>query len=178
MRSKIKYCSLLVLLGTVWIPCEAKNMAVVVDKANGTANVAGADLIKIFQSTTRRWPDGKTITVVMRDPSLPEVQQALQRLYKMSPDELKSFVALHKGNFITADSDESLLKLVETTPGALGLVDVHYQPRQCHQGRWQAAAGTGICASLGGYASSNEILVLFQYTQCGLAEEFGNWVTW
>jgi ABC-type phosphate transport system substrate-binding protein len=109
----------------VWIPCEAKNMAVVVDKANVTANVAAADLAKIFQSTTRKWPDGKTITVVMRDPSLPEMQQALQHLYKMSPDELKSFVATHKGSFITADSDENLLKLVETTPGAVGLVDVY-----------------------------------------------------
>jgi ABC-type phosphate transport system substrate-binding protein len=109
----------------VWIPCEAKNMAVVVDKANVTANVAAADLVKIFQSTTRKWPDGKAITVVMRDPSLPEMQQALQHLYKMSPDELKSFVATHKGSFITADSDENLLKLVETTPGAVGLVDVY-----------------------------------------------------
>jgi ABC-type phosphate transport system substrate-binding protein len=125
MKLNLKYCGLVVLLGMIWVPCEAKNMAVVVDKANITANVAATDLIKIFQSTTRKWPDGKTITVVMRDPSLPEMQQALQHLYKMSADEFKSFVATHKGSFITADSDENLLKLVETTPGAVGLVDVY-----------------------------------------------------
>jgi hypothetical protein len=127
MKSKIKYCGLLVLLVAVWLPCEAKNMnmAVVVDKSNATANVAAADLAKILQSTTRKWPDGKTITVVMRDLSLPEMQQALQRLYKMSPDEFRNFVVSRKGNFITADSDENVLKLVETTPGAVGLVDVY-----------------------------------------------------
>src|SRR5229473_720280 len=119
MKLKLKHCCLVVFLGVIWIPCEAKNMAVVVDKANVTANVAAADLVKIFQSTTRKWPDGKTITVVMRDPSLPEMQQALQHLYKMSADEFRSFVSTHKGSFITADSDESLLKLVETTPGAV-----------------------------------------------------------
>jgi hypothetical protein len=125
MKSRTIYCGLLALLVMAWLPCEAKNMAVVVDKGNITANVAAADLAKILQSATRKWPDGKTIIVVMRDLSLPEVQQALQHLYKMSPDELKSFVAMHKGNFVTADSDESLLKLVETTPGAVGLVDVY-----------------------------------------------------
>ena len=125
MKSRTIYCGLLALLVMAGLPCEAKNMAVVVDKTNITANVATADLAKILQSATKKWPDGRTITVVIRDPSLPEVQQALQRLYKMSPDDLKSFVALHKGNFITADSDESLLKLVETTPGAVGLVDVY-----------------------------------------------------
>ncbi len=125
MKHRTIYCGLLALLVAACLPCEAKNMAVVVDKANVTANVAATDLAKIFQSATKRWPDGRAITVVMRDPSLPEVQQALQRLYKMSPNELTAFVASHKGNFITADSDESLLKTVETTPGAVGLVDVY-----------------------------------------------------
>ncbi len=126
MKHRTIYCGLLALLvASCCLPCEAKNMAVVVDKANVTANVASTDLAKIFQSATKRWPDGRAITVVMRDPSLPEVQQALQRLYKMSPNELTAFVASHKGNFITADSDESLLKTVETTPGAVGLVDVY-----------------------------------------------------
>lgn len=125
MKHKTICCGLLALLVTACLPSEAKNMAVVVDKANVTGNVASADLAKIFQSATKRWPDGRAITVVMRDPSLPEVQQALQRLYKMSPDELAAYIAAHKGNFITADSDEILLKTVETTPGAVGLVDVY-----------------------------------------------------
>ncbi|HXB20970.1 MAG TPA: hypothetical protein VNV88_06295 [Candidatus Solibacter sp.] len=125
MKSKIKYCGVLFLLIVGWIPCAAKNMAVVVDKANATANVTAADLVKILQSATKKWPDGKSITVVMRDVSSPEMQQVLQRLYKMSPDELKAFMATHKSSFVVAPSDEAVLKLVETTPGAVGLVDVY-----------------------------------------------------
>jgi len=125
MKSKIKYCSLLLLLIVGWIPCAAKNMAVVVDKANATGNVTAGDLVKILQSATKKWSDGKSITVVMRDVSLPEIQQVLQRLYKMSPDELKTFMTAHKGSFVVAPSDEAVLKVVETTPGAVGLVDVY-----------------------------------------------------
>ena len=33
MKFNLKYCGLVVLLGMIWLPCEAKNMAVVVDKA-------------------------------------------------------------------------------------------------------------------------------------------------
>lgn len=124
MKSKIKY-SVLFLLMVVWIPCAAKNMAVVVDKANATGNVTAVDLVKILQSATRKWSDGKNITVVMRDVSSLEMQQVLQRLYKMSPDEFKAFMAAHKGSFVAAPSDEAVLKLVETTPGAVGLVDVY-----------------------------------------------------
>jgi len=48
MKRKTIYCSLLALLVAACLPCEAENMAIVVDKANVTANVAGADLAKIL----------------------------------------------------------------------------------------------------------------------------------
>lgn len=107
------------------LPCEAKHMAVVVNKSNTTANVSAVDLSKIFQANTRRWADGKNITVVLRDISSPDTQEALQRLYKMTLSELRAFMESHKSSFITVDSDEALLKIVETTPGAVGLVDVY-----------------------------------------------------
>jgi hypothetical protein len=37
---------------------------------------------------------------------------------------MKSFIATHQGLITTVDSDEDVLRLVETTPGAVGLVDV------------------------------------------------------
>lgn len=119
-----KFC-LLLLLVLCWLPCEAKHMAVVVNKGNSTGNVSAVDLTKIFQANTRKWPDGKNITVVLRDPSSAETQEALQRLYKMSQTELRTFIENHKSAFISVDSDEALLKIVETTPGAVGLVDVY-----------------------------------------------------
>ena len=116
---------LILLLGLCCLPCEAKHMAVVVNKSNSTANVSAQDLSKIFQVNMRKWADGKSITIVVRDASSAETQEALQRIYKMSPTELQAFLAGHKGTFVTVDSDEALLKIVETTPGAIGLVDVY-----------------------------------------------------
>lgn len=100
-------------------------MAVVVNKGNNTDNVTSVDLSKIFQANTRKWPDGKNITLVVRDPSSPDTQEALQRLYKMTQNEVKAFVDTHKSSFVIVDSDEALLKIVESTPGALGLIDVY-----------------------------------------------------
>lgn len=100
-------------------------MAVVVNKGNSTDNVTSVDLSKIFQANTRKWPDGKNITLVVRDPSSPDTQEALQRLYKMTQNEVKAFVDTHKSSFVIVDSDEALLKIVESTPGALGLIDVY-----------------------------------------------------
>lgn len=121
----MKRLLLIVLLVCAWIPCEAKHMAVVVNKANSTDNVTAADLAKILQVNTKKWADGKNITIVLRDPSSPETQEALQRLFKMSQAEVSTFVQNHKSNFIAVDTDEALLKIVETTPGAVGLVDVY-----------------------------------------------------
>lgn len=116
---------LALLLMVCCLPCEAKHMAVVVNKSNSTANVSAPDLTKIFQANTRRWADGKNITIVLHDPSAPETQEALQRIFKMTQPELVAFLDGHKGAFLTVDSDQALLKIVETTPGAIGLVDVY-----------------------------------------------------
>lgn len=116
---------LFVVLVCACLPCEAKHIAVVVNKGNSTDNVTATDLAKIFQASTKKWADGKNITVVLRDPSSQETQEALQRLFKMSQADVSAFIQTHKGSFIAVDTDEALLKIVETTPGAVGLVDVY-----------------------------------------------------
>lgn len=87
--------------------------------------MSAVDLTKIFQINTRKWPDGKNITLVLRDSSSPETQEALQRLNKMTQADVRTFLESHKGAFISVDSDEAVLKIVESTPGAVGLVDVY-----------------------------------------------------
>src|SRR6266852_441274 len=119
MKSWKLNCCLLSLLLLCWLPSEAKQMAVVVDKSNTLANIAAADLVKVFQANTKKWPDGRTITIIFSDLSSGDLQQALQRLFKMTPDEVKTFLAAHKTAFVTVGSTEALLKLVESTPGAV-----------------------------------------------------------
>jgi len=100
-------------------------MAVVVDKGNGAGNLASADLAKILQTSSKNWPDGRKVTIVLRDLSSAETESALQKLFKLSTEELKTFFATHKSSIVTVHSDAELLKIVESTPGALGLVDVY-----------------------------------------------------
>jgi hypothetical protein len=55
----------------------------------------------------------------------------LQKVYEMSPDEVKAVIAsANHGRsehpaIILLGSDEDVVKKVETTPGAVGIVDVY-----------------------------------------------------
>jgi hypothetical protein len=42
----------------------------------------------------------------------------------MSESEMRAFVASHKDALTLADSDADVLRIVETVPGAVGLVNV------------------------------------------------------
>ena len=125
MTSRRYFYVLLVSLLLGNAVCLANQLAVVVDKTNTIAELPLADLVKILKGETHKWSDGKSVTVILRDPSTPEMQTALQKIYKMPPEELKALIAAHKGSMVVANSEEELLKLVAGTPGAIGLVDVY-----------------------------------------------------
>ena len=48
----------------------------------------------------------------------------LEQLLKVSDSELQSLIASHKNSGKIVGSDAEILKAVESTPGAIGLVDV------------------------------------------------------
>ncbi|MGA2375740.1 MAG: substrate-binding domain-containing protein [Candidatus Sulfotelmatobacter sp.] len=114
---------LFVFLLTFLTPCFAHHMAVVVNKDNNVGNVTAVHLSRILRSEVKKWPDGKTVVVVLHRDSEGETE-TLQRLIKMNADELKALIAAHKDSIVMADSDADVLKIVQTTPGAIGLVDV------------------------------------------------------
>ena len=104
-------------------PCFAHHMAVVVNKNNNVGNVTAAHLSKIFRSEVKKWPDGKTVVLVLHRDSAGETE-TLERLNKMNDGEWKALIAAHKDSIQMADSDVDVLKLVQATEGAVGLVDV------------------------------------------------------
>jgi ABC-type phosphate transport system substrate-binding protein len=114
---------LLAFLLTFLTPCFAHHMAVVVNKDNNVGNVTAAHLSRILRSEIKKWPDGKAIVLVLHKDSAGETE-TLERLNKMTLDELKALIAAHKDSIVMADSDADVLKIVQTTPGAIGLVDV------------------------------------------------------
>jgi len=98
-------------------------MAVVVNKDNNVGNVAAVHLSRIFRSEVKKWPDGKAVVLVLHKDS-PGETETLQRLIKMNGDDLKAMIAAHKDSIQIVDSDAEVLKIVQTTPGAIGFVDV------------------------------------------------------
>jgi ABC-type phosphate transport system substrate-binding protein len=116
------FCLSIFLMGSI-LPCFAHHMAVVVNKDNTVGEVASAHLAKILRLEVKKWHDGKDVILVLHKNSSGEMA-TLERLNKMSAGELKSFIATHQSSITTVDSDEDVLKHVESTEGAIGLVDV------------------------------------------------------
>lgn len=108
----------------------AKDLAVVVNKANDTKTIASADLVKIFKNTTKKWPNGQDIIIVMKDPNSAAMRVVLQKVFGMTADQVKALVAsANQGRpnpaFVIADSDDVALKMIASNAGAVGLVDVY-----------------------------------------------------
>ena len=114
---------LFAFLQTFLTPCFAHHMAVVVNKENSVGTVSAAHLSRIFRSEIKKWPDGKTVILVLHKDSAGETE-TLERLNKMSAGEWKALIAAHRESIMMADSDADVLKIVQSTPGAVGFVDV------------------------------------------------------
>src|SRR5512142_142808 len=116
---------LLLLIAGLAASCEAKQLAVIVDKTNNTGGLSNTDLAKVFKFDSHRWPDGRPIILILRDPSTPEMKTAIEKLYHMLADQFKALLAAHSSGVIIVHSETELLKSVEAIPGAVGLVDVY-----------------------------------------------------
>jgi len=112
-----------VFLLTFLTPCFAHHMAVVVDKDNNVGNVTAVHLARILRSEVKRWPDGKAVILVLHKESAGETE-TLERLAKINAAELKTLMAGHK-EIVLVDSDADVLKIVQSTPGAIGFVELH-----------------------------------------------------
>ena len=113
------------LLALVWViaasgTTHAKQLAIVADTANSTTNLTSAELVKIFNAHTRNWPDGKPITIVLRDPAAADMQLILRKVFNMTADEARTFIHAHAGTMVVADSDDASNVLSPTLGEQLG----------------------------------------------------------
>lgn len=110
---------------------HAKDIALVSNKANHVDRVSLADLVKICKGQTSRWPDGKAVTLVIRDPGTPEMKLVLEKIYAMPRQDVVAVIASANHSrpghpaIVVADSDADLIGKVESMAGAVGLVDVY-----------------------------------------------------
>ena len=109
----------------------AKDIALIANKGGSVAVVTMPELAKLCKAQTSRWPDGKSVTLIVRDPASPEMKMVLEKIYSMTPDAVNELIAtanhgrMNHPAILVVSSDEELVKKVAGTPGAVGLVDVY-----------------------------------------------------
>jgi len=120
------------LFAAVWSAgAAAKDIALVSNKSNDVTEVSMPQLVKICKGQTNRWPSGRPLTFFSRDPASPEMKLVLEKVYGMSKEEVSALItAANRGRanhpaIVVVNSDRNLVEAVESTPGAVGLVDVY-----------------------------------------------------
>ena len=121
-----RYLQLAVLLAGALssVPGYAHHVAVVVAKDANVDSVTSAELRKMVKFESRKWPNGNDIVVVVTKDSA-ATMEVLAHLCHMTEPALKEFIAAHPNSIVVVDSEAALFKMVESRPGALGLVDFH-----------------------------------------------------
>jgi len=109
----------------------ARDLAIVSNKVNSVSSITLPDLLKVCKGQTSRWPDGKSVTFIMRNPSAPEMKILLEKVYELPGAQVKDLIAAaNQGRaghpaIMIVDSDEDLVEKVASIPGAIGVVDVY-----------------------------------------------------
>lgn len=124
------HCGLALLaLGTftgVVTPATNK-MAVVASASSKLTDIPFADLVKLCKGTMKAWPDGKSVVLILRSPDMPEMHSVLQKLFGEGVDAKAAIAKLNETRQTVriVDSDDDLLRAVDATAGAIGIVDVY-----------------------------------------------------
>lgn len=118
----------------LWIAsaiAAARDLAVVSNKGNSLQDLSLPELTKICKGQTTRWPDGKPVTFVMMVPSSPDMKTVAQKVYEATPGDIETLIAAanHERKnhpaIVVVNSPEAVVQKVESTPGAVGIVDVY-----------------------------------------------------
>jgi len=105
-----------------------QTLAIVVNQSNPVENFSFDDLRKIFLGERSHWPNGRRITLVMLDPSLPERKAVLRDIYGMNEKDFNNHFI--QGVFTgavfvspkTLANTADVRKFVFNVPGAIGYV--------------------------------------------------------
>jgi hypothetical protein len=105
----------------------ARDVAVVTVKSSHVQAMKAADLTRIIK-TTHKGFDAQDLTLVITDPSSPEMRIIAEKLLSLSTEDFRKMIdATNKARatFIVVSSDDEVLKTVQSNPSAIGLVNVY-----------------------------------------------------
>jgi len=126
-----KYLKIFLFVAASISLAAARDLAVVSNKANSLSAITLPDLIKVCKGQNNRWPDGKSVTFIMRNPSAPEMKVFLEKVYELPESQVKDLITTANHGrtghpaVMVVDSDEDLVNKVASIPGAIGVVDVY-----------------------------------------------------
>lgn len=110
------------------LPPESDPLVFIVHRSNPVDNLALADLRKVFRGERRKWPHGRKVTVVMRNPGTGERTTVLDDVYGMNENEFARYFlhAAFVGDVIAPpkqlNSTQGVIRFVFNVPGAIGYV--------------------------------------------------------
>ena len=128
MRIRTVSATILLLLAAVGA-AFATDFAVIVNPANPAKVMALADLGKIFKGKTSTWANGRNVTIVLREPSTASMKFIIEKVMGVDVEQGKTILSdptrKSASQVVFLNSDEEIVKAVETNPTAVGIVDVY-----------------------------------------------------
>jgi phosphate transport system substrate-binding protein len=105
-------------------------LAIVVNRSNPVTELSFEEVRRIFLGNRSHWPNGRRITLVMREPGEPERKTVLRDVCGMNEDQFKNhFVhGLFTGEILVSPkilaSPVGVRKFIFNVPGAIGYLRV------------------------------------------------------
>lgn len=109
---------------------QLEPLVIVVNRSNPVNDLSFDELRRIFLGTRSHWPNGRRITLVMREPGEPERKTVLHDVCGMNEDQFKNhFVhGLYTGEILVSpkilSSPVGVRKFIFNVPGAIGYLRV------------------------------------------------------
>jgi phosphate transport system substrate-binding protein len=105
---------------------QAEPLAIVVNRSNPVNNLSSSELRNIFLGSRSHWPNGRRITLVMRDPGDSERKVILREVCNMTEDQMKTHFlrGLFTGEILVSPKVLStpfgVRRFIFNVPGAIG----------------------------------------------------------
>ncbi|HVP63838.1 MAG TPA: hypothetical protein VMT82_03020 [candidate division Zixibacteria bacterium] len=123
MKRSIKIFATLFFAAAVSVACYAKDVALVVAKNSKLTALQSASLAKAFKALPAHLDNGGDVVIVVKALSAPEAQVFATKVLGTSHDNLNDAVA--KRSIIVVGSDAEVIRIVASTPNAIGIIDVY-----------------------------------------------------
>lgn len=105
-------------------------LAIVVNRSNPVDNLSMTELRRVFLGSRSHWPNGRRITLVMRDPGEPERRTVLRDVCGMNEDQFKNHFlhGLYTGEILVSpkilDTPTGVRRFIFNVPGGIGFLRV------------------------------------------------------